>query len=196
MGLLIQNDKAAAQGCYLFCDNDSKCISLTADGVGAIRAGTGFNATADPVTPARSYSALCVNDVQVVFAQDDGVYPDTDIDPTYELGGDGNTFQSWLTVWSQRYATRVGAALASAATIAPTSGIHHVTGTTAISALTPPTASFTGDITLIMDNNCNLATGGNIDPAAVEAANLAATAASAVSGKAKVVLTFDGTTWY
>jgi hypothetical protein len=153
---------------------------------------------------------LALNDdptIQVTFNVDGDkacIFPNNDGDvgggnPYVGLGcgaASGLQRAPFLRVWSQIYGTMVGAALTSAATIAPTSGIHHVTGTTAIDTLTPPFADFTGDITLIMDNNCNLATGGNIDPYAVEVANLAALAAAAVSGKAKVVLTYDGTTWY
>ncbi len=54
----------------------------------------------------------------------------------------------------------VGPTLASAATIAPTFGIHHVSGSAAISAVTPPWTGFSGTIVLIPDGTWSLATGG------------------------------------
>lgn len=56
--------------------------------------------------------------------------------------------------------TVVGPTLASAATIAPTFGFHHVSGTAAISAITPPWTGFAGTICLIPDAAFTLATGG------------------------------------
>jgi hypothetical protein len=82
---------------------------------------------------------------------------------------------------------RLGAAIASASTIAPTSGITHITGTATISTITIPTVlygTFRGCLTLIPDGLWSTTTGGNI-----------AIASTAVVGK---VLTMcdDGTSWY
>ena len=97
------------------------------------------------------------------------------------LGGPANY---WLQTWSDLYSTRVGAVLASAATIAPTAGIHHVSGVAVISTITPPANFSSGSITLIPDGIFTLTTGGNI-----------ALAATAVVNKA-LILTYDGTSWY
>ena len=78
----------------------------------------------------------------------------------------------------------VGPTLASAATIAPTYAIHHVSGTAAISTITPPWTGFTGTITLIPDGAWTLATGGNIKAAYQAVANQ------------PLELQFDGTSWF
>lgn len=82
----------------------------------------------------------------------------------------------------------VGLALASSTTISPTSPIHHVTGTSAITTITQPYVGFVGRLTLIADGAWTLATGGT-------AGSDIATALTAVSGQA-VDLVFDGTTFY
>ncbi len=84
--------------------------------------------------------------------------------------------------------TAVGTAIASAATIAPVSGITHVTGTSTISTITVPTVavnggSYTGCITLVADGAWATATGGNISAA------FTATAGSSYR------FCYDGTTW-
>lgn len=58
-----------------------------------------------------------------------------------------------------------GAPLASAATIAPTHKVHHVTGTTAIDTITKPWAGFVGPLYLITDAACSFTTAGNIKKA-------------------------------
>lgn len=80
---------------------------------------------------------------------------------------------------------QLGESIASARTITVTSAIHHVTGTTAIHRINPPTG-FTGDVRLIPDAAFTLGTGdgGNI-----------AKASTAVVGRTLVV-TYDGTNWY
>lgn len=77
-------------------------------------------------------------------------------------------FTNWVSINLQAIRTQintqvqgVGAALASAATITPTSAIHHVTGTAAISTITPP-SGFSGNIWLIPDGAWTMTTGGNI----------------------------------
>lgn len=78
----------------------------------------------------------------------------------------------------------VGPNIASAATIAPTFGVQHVTGTTPISTITPPWPGFTGAITLIPDGAWTLVTGGNIN-----------SAYTAIVGS-PVVVEFDGSKWF
>lgn len=81
----------------------------------------------------------------------------------------------------------VGAAITSAATIAPVNGIVHVTGTAAISTITPPTgmsATVGGCITLIADGAWSTVTGGNIFAAMTAVAGTPYTACK------------DATTWY
>ena len=65
--------------------------------------------------------------------------------------------------------TKVGTAIASASTIAPVSGITHVTGTTAINTITDPSTNlglFVGCIQLIPDGAWSTTTSGNIAVAA------------------------------
>lgn len=57
---------------------------------------------------------------------------------------------------------RIGPAIASAATIAPTHPVHHVTGTAAIATITPPDAGFQGEICLISDAIWTWTAAGNI----------------------------------
>ncbi len=88
------------------------------------------------------------------------------------------------------YAQPVGSALASAATVAPTNYIQHITGTTQISTITAP-ASFAatgmgGCLVLIPDGAWTTATTGNI-----------ALASTAVVSKAITMCYDNGTTkWY
>ena len=56
----------------------------------------------------------------------------------------------------------VGAKITAAATIAPTKKIHHVTGTTAITTITPPWTGFAGQLYLIADSVFSWTGGGNI----------------------------------
>lgn len=59
----------------------------------------------------------------------------------------------------------VGATLASAATIAPTYRVHHVSGVAAISTITLPWTDFGGTIAFIADGLFSWTTGGNINSA-------------------------------
>lgn len=56
----------------------------------------------------------------------------------------------------------IGPTLASAATIAPTHGIHHVSGVVAIVNITPPSADFVGTVVLISDAIWTWTAAGNI----------------------------------
>jgi len=83
----------------------------------------------------------------------------------------------------------VGTAIASAATIAPTSGLTHITGTTAIATITVPSitvsgTAFTGCLVLIPDGAWTTTTTGNI-----------ATASTAVVGR-QMEMCYDGSKWY
>lgn len=49
-------------------------------------------------------------------------------------------------------ALSVGSNLSSAATIYPTHDVHHVTGTTTIERIEPPSPEFSGVLCLILDN--------------------------------------------
>lgn len=77
-----------------------------------------------------------------------------------------------------------GAVLASAATIAPTHKIHHVSGTEEVTTITLPWDGFRGPIILIPDAAFTTATGGNI-----------AVAVTAVINR-PLMFVFDGTLWY
>jgi len=74
--------------------------------------------------------------------------------------------------------------LTSGATIAPTNGIHHVSGTAAIGTITVPAACTpTCVITLVPDGIFTTTTGGNVS-----------LASTAVVGRA-LIMTWDGTKW-
>lgn len=79
----------------------------------------------------------------------------------------------------------VGPAIASAATIAPTNSIHHVTGTTAIVTITPPYPDFQGSVRLIADGIWTWTAAGNIGVLGT------VTAAAGF-----VDFLFDGLKWY
>ncbi|SRR5258706_11054248 len=64
-----------------------------------------------------------------------------------------------------QFADKVGPAIASAATIAPTKPIHHVTGVAAIVNITPPWEGFSGPIELIADAIWTWTAAGNISVA-------------------------------
>mgnify|MGYP001572384514 CR=1 FL=1 len=84
---------------------------------------------------------------------------------------------------------KVGPPIASAASITLTHGIHHITGTAAISTIVPPlTGNFQGEVTLIADAAWTLATGGT-EP------NDIAKAVTAVANEA-IDLVHDGSTWF
>ena len=171
-------------------------MSFTSDGVGPAWGGTGVTAQQRADAPDQSEVAFTVNDEIVVGVRDSAMTPKVDDVtglPCVDLGNAANPYRrSFAQIgWG-----KVGAALASATIIWPDCAIHHVTGTTPVQTVTPPFDGFTGDVTLIMDENCQLATGGNIDPYTVETANLASVSAGAVGGKAKVALTYDGACWY
>lgn len=56
----------------------------------------------------------------------------------------------------------VGAALASAATIAPTHSYHRITGTTQIDTITPPWVGFSGPLYLTFADAVTVSTDGNV----------------------------------
>ena len=100
------------------------------------------------------------------------------------------TAQMVTYVQSAGSAVEVGANIASAATIAPTHSITHITGTTAISTITAPTAfvgtNRGGCLTLVPDGLWSTNTSGNI-----------ALATTAVVSKALTMCYDSGTTkWY
>jgi hypothetical protein len=99
-----------------------------------------------------------------LFAQSSGTAELTA--PNFRLPGTGST-------------QVVGAAIASAATIAPTSVIHHVTGTTAVVNITVPYTNFAGQVILIPDGAFTTTNAGNI-----------AIASTAVVSKA-LIMTYD-----
>lgn len=86
----------------------------------------------------------------------------------------------------QNTSSATTSAIASAATIAIDSNgqIFHVSGTAAISTITPPLTSFIGSVTIIPDGAFTLTTSGNIGKAS-----------TAVVGQA-MTLHYDGVKWY
>lgn len=64
-----------------------------------------------------------------------------------------------------------GADLASAATIAPTHRYHRVTGTTQIDTITPPYATFAGELVLSFAGAVVVSAAGNVDIGFTSAAN-------------------------
>jgi hypothetical protein len=111
--------------------------------------------------------------------------PLADLDPPL-----GTAALRWSQIWAKLFCGAVGSPLTDAATIAPTSLIHHVTGTgTNITTITAPTVTggtFVGFVCLISDDALGnvYATGGNIAKGKTVATNQAA------------VFFFDGTSWY
>lgn len=100
---------------------------------------------------------------------------------TWQLGAQSDP---WLITWADLFGTLLGAPLASAATIAPTTGVHHITGSVDIDTITPPIADFVGTINFIVDDGLSFTTAGNI-----------ANAVTANAGNLYIA-TFDGTLWY
>ena len=78
---------------------------------------------------------------------------------------------------------KAGAVLTSAATIAPTEAIHHVSGTGVITTISLPYTNFVGSIVLIPDAAFTTTTAGNIYLASTGVVNKAMT------------MTYDGTKW-
>jgi hypothetical protein len=76
-----------------------------------------------------------------------------------------------------------GTVIASATTIAPLSGITHISGTTAIATITLPVAGFTGCIKLIPDGAWTTTTTGNISLASTAVVNRT------------LEMCYDGTKW-
>lgn len=85
------------------------------------------------------------------------------------------------------YTSNVGPVIASASTIAPANSIQHVTGTSTISTINPPSpmsSTIGGCITLIADGAWTTATGGNISAVLI-----------AVAGTPYQAC-YDGSVWY
>lgn len=83
---------------------------------------------------------------------------------------------------------RVGAILASSATIAIAAPVHHVSGTESITTITPPFTGFVGRISLIADGAFTMTTGGT-------SPNAISTVVTAVAGQV-LDMTHDGAGWY
>lgn len=66
----------------------------------------------------------------------------------------------------------IGSVIASAATIAPTSMIHHVSGVAAIANITVPYEGFVGPLYLIADGAWSWTAGGNIAVASTTTATV------------------------
>lgn len=96
----------------------------------------------------------------------------------------GYTNRFFRTIFSRFFPTKVGASLASAATIAPTDGIHPLTGTTPITTITVPSDFTSGTIIFIPNAAAVFNTGGNIGAALTATANV------------PVHATYDGTSWW
>jgi len=89
-----------------------------------------------------------------------------------------------LNSWAGAKDSNVGAAIASTTTIAITCFLTHITGTAAITTITPPNPDFQGMVILVADAAFTTVTTGNI--------------AIALTGVAKqaIALVYDGTSWY
>lgn len=76
-----------------------------------------------------------------------------------------NTMTGTGNIFTHQIDATVGTAIASATTIAPITGIVHITGTTAIATITPPTgmsSTVGGCIQMIFDAGLSTTTAGNI----------------------------------
>jgi hypothetical protein len=108
----------------------------------------------------------------------------------FQAGASDLDYIAGFLQYDQVQQQKIGTVIASAATIAPTTPVVHVSGTTAISTITPPSqcsnASYACQITLIPDGLWTTATGGNI-----------ALASTAVVDRA-LVMTYDPSAakWY
>lgn len=99
----------------------------------------------------------------------------------------GDATHQILAVYTTNSISVIGAPVASAATIATTGSIFHITGTVTVSTITPPTgfdSTHGGTITFIADGIFLTATGGNI-------ANVITTTAGS-----RWTATWDGSLWY
>lgn len=88
------------------------------------------------------------------------------VDSTYWLGANG---LRWNSVFSAWHDTKEGAQLTAAATITPTSGLHHITGATAVTTIATTNLPSGGNVflTLIADSaTITFNTGGNIGASA------------------------------
>lgn len=98
----------------------------------------------------------------------------------------------WIQTASYWYDTKVGAQLAAASTITPTSAVHHVTGATTINIIATTNVPASGNvyITLIADSTINL--GSSASAGGIKIAPTAIT-----SGKAMTFFLDQGTSlWY
>lgn len=78
----------------------------------------------------------------------------------------GNPANRWFGTSSTFYETAQGAQLTAAATITPTTGLHHVTGLTAITTIAATNLAGNATLTLIADSaTITYSTGGNISTA-------------------------------
>lgn len=88
--------------------------------------------------------------------------------PNRNIIVEANFFQPGSYVSGADLQYQFGPAIPSATTIAPTNKFHHVTGTTPISTITPPSSlpnGFSGTFCAIPDGSWNTTTAGNIDVA-------------------------------
>lgn len=97
----------------------------------------------------------------------------------------GTSSTPWPVDWAKWRGVTLGTALTSAATITPTSAMHHMTGTVSVTtiATTNLPTSFVGSLTIVCDAACVFATGGNISTGFTGTANKA------------YVFWWDGTAW-
>lgn len=98
----------------------------------------------------------------------------------------GNQDTQKLSTVGSQLNSIVGPGIASAATIAPTNRIHHVTGTAAIVNITPPYPDFQGDICLIPDGIWTWTAAGNIGVLGT----------STAGNGVPITFTFDGLKWW
>lgn len=95
----------------------------------------------------------------------------------------GSTGREWSNTASYWYSSPTGSALTSAATITPTSALHHVTGTVSVTTIATTNVPATGALTLVCDAACVFGTGGNISVGFTGVAN------------SSYEFVWDGTAW-
>jgi hypothetical protein len=170
-------------------NDTSSSLYVSANGNGPLRGGTGIGMMQDNGTPANSFVEISLNDNPRLVVIDDGVFPEPTVSPEESLGGPGLSpqFQSWLSMWSQVYATRVGPNIVAADTISPTFGIHPLSGhDNAIHTINLPVLDFTGTIQFLSDEAMEFSAVGpsNIHQAFTMTPGIPAYA------------TFDGAEWW
>jgi len=159
-----------------------------ASGNGAMHVGPAnqYNATGHFITTT-GMQFLVAGATSNITVADAFMYPGSGVNDYVSLGSvrnNGSVGEGWwLNVAARIYSTKPGGTITAANTIAPTNGIHALTGNTAIHTITIPFTGFKGTIILIPDD-VNVFSGGNMGATYTGVAGI------------PIHLTCDGTSWW